>query len=127
MNYLDSLNISNTRMSIGSLHKNPTNYSVFSWFISIAFIFGLSIIILSFVALYVENQNTSPALLKGLIIANGVACVAIFLAYNRYLQNIGRYVQDRMKPLNTLGKSKCKYSTGTSASPSIQERITSPQ
>ena len=106
-------------MSVGSLHKNPTNYSVFSFFISLAFIFGLSIVLLSLIAVYVEDQNTSPNIMIGIIVAVGVSCVALFFAYNRYLQNIGRYVQDRMKPLNTLGKSKCQYSTGTSASPGL--------
>ena len=97
-------------MSLGQLKKNSSNYLVLSFLISISFILGISIMIGTLVAFLHEDQNLSIGTTSILVIINFVIIIILFIAYNTYLRNIGKYVHGRMRPLtgNQEDISKCK-------------------
>lgn len=117
--YLNDVKLAHTRMSIGSLKKNPSNYQVFSFYITMAFIFGISILLGSLITFTTEDQNLSPSATMILVFINTAIVIILFIAYNTYLKNIGKYVYGRMKPIqenvNKSDKSLVNVHTGTSA------------
>lgn len=98
--FINDVNLAQTRMSVGSLRKNPSNYQVFSFYISMGFLFGISILIGTLVAIQTEDQQMTSGTLLILIYVNIVVVVILFLSYTTYLRNIGKYVHGRIKPLN---------------------------
>jgi hypothetical protein len=99
--YTSEVTRTQTRMAVGSLRKNPSNYQVFSFYISMGFLFGVSVLLGSLVAIQTEDQKMSSSTLLILVFLNIVTVIILFLSYTFYLRNIGKYVHGRIKPLNS--------------------------
>ena len=98
--YISDVNLAQTRMSVGSLRKNPSNYQVFSFYISMGFLFGVSVLVGSLVAIQTEDQQMSSSTLSILVAVNIAVSVILFFSYTTYIRNIGKYVHGRIKPIN---------------------------
>jgi len=110
----DNLTNAGIRASLGSIHYNASNYQVFSFSIALTFLAALSIFVGTFVAIQTEDFNMDAATLTGIIILDFVFVGLLFLAYNAYLRNIGKYIYGRMRPIGWKPDSSCpRYSSGT--------------
>lgn len=128
--YTNEVNRAQTRMAVGSLRKNPSNYQVFSFYISMGFLFGVSILIGTLVAIQTEDQQLSSGTLSILVILNIVVAIVLFISYTAYLRNIGKYVHGRIKPLNPNDGCKQEHSgfspsRGGIATPSLNSSAAS--
>jgi len=113
----DNLTNAGIRASLGSIHYNASNYQVFSFSIAITFLLAISIFVGTFVAIQTEDFNMDSTTLTGIIILDFVFVGLLFLAYNAYLRNIGKYIYGRMRPIGWKPDSSCpRYSSGTSRS-----------
>lgn len=115
--FLNDVKLAHTRMSVGSLRKNPSNYQVFSFYITLAFLFGISILLGTLITFSTEDQNLSPSATMVLVFINTTVVIVLFIAYNTYLKNIGKYVYGRMKPIQeNIVKNESMSQNNTSSS-----------
>lgn len=125
--FISDINNANNRMAISALRKNPANFKVFSFYISLGFIFGISVLAGSLVAIYNEDQEMSPNTLKILVFLNIATVVVLFLSYLTYIRNIGKYVYGRIKPIgdpsSKLEECKRNLDYRTSRSDEIAEGV----
>lgn len=88
------------RAALTSIDFNASNYQVFGVAVAMTFLFGLTILVGTLVAMLVQDQDMPQEAFYAMMIADGVVCVALLLAYFAYLRNIGKYVYGRIKPVN---------------------------
>ena len=88
------------RAAIGSINFNASNFQVFSFFIGVTIVLGMSLIAGGLIGINSEDESLQMGVLVPFAIVMTISVVFIALAYLSYLRNIGTYIYGRMKPFN---------------------------